>query len=78
MRNRADTQVSMERGFALYEAAVRLHEKHALHARKLGYEDMARRAELRAKRATARAESIRQRRWRQDGSGNPGGLRNVD
>jgi len=51
----------MEHGLELYEAAVRLHEKHAQHARKLGFEEMARRAELRATAAKARAESFRQR-----------------
>jgi len=54
----------MERGLELYEAAVRLHEKHAQDARKLGYEEMARRAEFRARAAKARAESIRRREGR--------------
>jgi len=51
----------MKHGLDLYEEAVRLQEKHAQHARELGYEEVARRAEGRARRAKARAESIRQR-----------------
>jgi len=56
--------MTMERGLELYEAAVRLHEKHARDARELGYEEIARRAERRASRAKARAESVRQRESR--------------
>ena len=51
----------MDHGLQLYESAVRLHEKHARDARKLGYEEMAKRAELRARAAQARADSFRAR-----------------
>ena len=51
----------MERGLELHEAAVRLQEKHAEHARKLGNPEMARRAADRAERAKARADLIRRR-----------------
>jgi hypothetical protein len=59
----------MERGVALYEAAVRLQEEHAQHARELGYEEMARRAEDRAKRAEDRERRAKDRakRIRQNG-----------
>ena len=57
----------MDHGLKLYEGAIRLHEKHARDARKLGYEEMARRAESRAERAKARAANVRQRELR-DGS----------
>ena len=60
----------MDHGLTLYEAAVRLHEKHARDARKLGYEGMAKRAELRAGAAQGRADSIRAREGLlQNGSG---------
>ena len=58
----------MDHGLELYEAAVRLHERHARHARRLGHEDVAKRAELRASRAKARAETVRQRELRRNGS----------
>lgn len=44
----------MLRGRQLHEEAVRLHEEHAKHARKLGDEATARKAEQRAERARAR------------------------
>ena len=51
----------MDHGLKLYEAAVQLHERHARDARNLGYEEMAKRAEFRARAAEARAEIIRVR-----------------
>lgn len=51
----------MDHGVKFYEAAVRLHEKHARDARKLGYEEMAKRAEARARAAQERADSARAR-----------------
>lgn len=56
----------MERGLELYAAAVRLQQKHAQHARKLGYPEMARRAEYRASLAKARAELLLERTRSQD------------
>jgi sRNA-binding protein len=43
------------RGRELHEEAVRLHEEHAEHARKLGDEPTAKKAEERAHRARERA-----------------------
>jgi sRNA-binding protein len=43
------------RGRQLHEEAVRLHEEHAKHARKLGDEATAKKAEERAERARERA-----------------------
>jgi hypothetical protein len=68
----------MNHGLKLYEEAVRLHEKHAQDARKLGYEEMAKRAELRATAAKERAEMFRQDELRRDGPGQPGGERKAD
>jgi hypothetical protein len=49
----------MRYGHQFYEEAIRLHEEHARHARQLGDEAMARRADERAVRARWRAQHVR-------------------
>jgi len=54
-RRQREDVTGMLRGRPLHEEAVRLHEEHAEHARKLGDEATARKAEERAERARVRA-----------------------
>ena len=58
--------VVMLRGRQLHEEAVRLHEEHAEHARKLGDEATARKADERAERARERARLTPPRRSRSE------------